>query len=389
MNRSIEGPHGPTGGDAGSKNHKGRPNRIRRVTGRVWPFVKKHYPWSVALAALLVGLAALWVGLHDRAVAESPDERELHAAVPPQVASDCHPYDQGELADVQGELAADSLLSTARARVVCKTVHGGPGSGPESVYYLSFYNLDTLRKFMMRYAEYLRKVGSGCDEGFLAHERWIDNGGEVRGDLLCRQTNEHSILAWSETENSARADVFLVGMAFMPDLEHSEFILHHWWQRDVKFEGNGPPHAKLSYLRSLLPPRRWGRCVRDPEGIPSAIIAVRCGKVGKGVTAAGAALFESSSAVEHYMQAFASAHPGYANEYCKHSTFAYSDYGDTYRRQAPTGKLLCYVFKGIQWFVWTVTEAHLFAYAARADENQRRLFHQWSHSLSQTRHPQP
>ena len=38
--------------------------------------------------------------------------------------------------------------------------------------------------------------------------------------------------------------------------------------------------------------------------------------------------------------------------------------------------------EGVQWFVWTTDKARVYAYASRADENEGKLFDQWSNDLS-------
>lgn len=333
--------------------------------------LRRYYSLAVALVGLLLGVTALYIGLEDRAGGESSAERELREVVPRAVGFNCRPYWRGEISE-------DPFLRHANARVACRLVDSVPRAGLETVYYFSFPNPRAERAFMREYAQYLRGAGTACREDYLERERWVDQRGKVRGELLCREANGRSVLLWSERRDFRSKRILLAGLARSPESPVGELALHHWWQRDVKHGGDGPPRDALVRLRALLPRDRFGRCIRDPEGIPSALVAVRC-IAGDGISASGGALFPSRAATESYMSSFVRAHPGAGEGGCARSAVAYGAHSPG---GSPSGKLFCFVAGGTQWLVWTADDAHVFAYAARRDGNRRLLLRQWSHSLS-------
>jgi hypothetical protein len=339
--------------------------KLRGARGRAWSLVKGHYGWLLALLGVVLSAAALYFTLS----ADTPlsaEEQELLSLVPPKVGWHCH---REEMVDDDPDRF--SYPDLVRAAVECAPTD----PGPESVKFLLFTTEAGQRRYMHGVAAKYSREGFGCEGAYFPRERWIDSRGRERGDLLCADGDTRSVLVWSDRTSN------LVGSASSRVSAQPE--LHRWWQRSVKFEGDGAPRKARGRLLSQLPDG-FGACRPDDEIPPGALIAVSCSP-GGGISSAGAALFADRKRLDAYLQAFADIYSGATEKGCNRSTYSFTTYGPGSDGKPTQGNLLCFVNDGAQWFLWSAHRPLVYAYLARDDENWRKLFDAWTNSLSHIR----
>ncbi|HEY8814535.1 MAG TPA: hypothetical protein VIP57_05455 [Candidatus Dormibacteraeota bacterium] len=337
---------------------------LRKCASTVGRAIKKHSNWVLAVIGATLGAIGLYVALNQPQPVTS-EQQELLDTVPPKVAWHCH-----QLKDEQ-ESSEFRYTRLVQAAVECEPTD----SGPEYVVFSSFASESDQQRYMRSLGIRSYKDGFSCRSDYLTQGQWTDATGDVRGQLICADGPRHANVLWSDTSSS----VHFVAKAITKVSE--EEALHRWWQRDVKYEGDGIPRDARQRLLSLLP-RGFGQCDSGDFRVPGALVAISCSP-GHGISSSGAALFPNKALLSDYIASYARGYPGASREKgCKVSTFAYTDWWAAGGAAHPLGKLLCYVFDGAQWFVWSNNRAHIYAFAARNDENWSQLWRAWSDSLS-------
>jgi hypothetical protein len=331
--------------------------RRQRVTHAVARLVKRHYGWVLAVLGLLIGVVSLYLTLNQ----EKPitaEQQELLSTIPPKVAWHCRPT------TVDLDSSAPDYVRFIEATATCESVD----PGPEEVNFVSFTTDFDFQRYMQSVKAELTGQGWDCEGVYSLVNDWVDADGRQRGEVICIDGEETVSLLWSD-----RADR-LVGSA-TSRLEDKD-KLQAWWQRVVKNNGHGVSGLKREYLISLLP-SGFGACEQDELIAPPALASVDC-EPGRGITSAGAYLFDSKVALGEYLDSLASAYPGATDEGCEVSTYSYAPWGSGPDGKPTLGKLFCYVTEGVQWYVWTTNRWRVFAYASREDENAGRLFDEWA-----------
>jgi hypothetical protein len=331
--------------------------------GKLGRGVKKHAGWVATAVGLVIGAVGLYVALS----ADTPlsvEQQELVANIPPKVGWRCQPVGLDEI-------TAPAYVRLAEAMMECESVD----PGPESVLFTSFTTEANQRAYIRSLAARSFREGFDCKADYLPEGRWTDASGNARGEVVCADGPKHANVVWSDTSNR----VHLVGKAIARLAD--EEALHHWWQRDVKYDGDEIPSKPRKQLAALLP-RGFGRCYPSRIILPSAQAALTC-IPRHGISSAGADLFASRHALKQYIETQAKSYPGATHrEGCQRSTYSYTDWWLGNDKGHPQGKLLCYVFDGTQWFMWSTNHPRVYAYAGRADGKWHKLWLAWAHSLS-------
>lgn len=344
------------------KQKKTEPRRFRLPswTPAAGRLIKRHYGWVLAVLGVVLSVVGIYIG-SNREEPLAPEQQELLSRVPPKVGWHCYVDDSQEPSELDFE-----NLPQAYAR--CEPVD----PGPEFVGFSLFTIEADQQAYMRGLAGYFERRDVGCGGPYFDHMRWIDSRGRYRGELVCVEGSDYVILVWSDTTSN------LVGSARSQPEDREKLL--RWWQRTVKFDGDGAPHDAERRLISYLPPG-FGECQPDSPVPPGALTTVHC-EPGYGISSAGAYLYASHQELNEHLNALVEGHPGLTTDKgCWDSTFSYTSYTSGRNPKDTQGKLLCYVSDGAQWFIWTVDRTRIMAYASRTDENWRKLREAWTNSL--------
>jgi hypothetical protein len=293
------------------------------------------------------------------------DQQRLIDSIPPLVGSRCRVVDiEPRTSRVSQEM--DELTS---AYVTC-----APSiDGPRSLWFRGVTTeTDTKTLWQKIYGGPLNDSTGGCSGGYEGATQWVDASGFVAGELACHTAPNNSGVFWTDRRR------LYVGIAQMAPGKHAP--LYEWWQKAVRFEGSGPDPEAQRKLRSLLPPD-FASCTQHPRMPAVAIAGLAC-EPGRGIWSAGAALVPNARLLAEYIEARAAAISDRSDKGCRDSTRSFTIYGQGSDARPVQGRLLCHADDGVQWFEWTATRPHVYAYLSRADESLTRLFHQWSTSFA-------
>jgi hypothetical protein len=317
---------------------------------------------TVSVLGTLTGVVGIYLALNQDApeAPVSAEQQELLAKVPPKVGYRCHPVDEGE--------ALRQFERLALATVGCQPVD----PGPRALSFVSFGTEADMNRYMQKIYGQVERSGAGCSDGYLDLGRWMGGDGRSHGELICASDEDDTLLIWSDRRSLTIGATSAVGGA--------QQKLHNWWQRSVKYEGDGAPPAKREELIDYLP-GAFGQCEPSKSVLPSSIVGVSC-QPGHGISSSGASLFRDRSQVERYLNSFAADYSGATEKGCGETTLSFTTWGTGEDAKPAEGKLLCYVSGGRQWFVWSTFEPPVYAYASREDEDLSRLYRQWSDELS-------
>lgn len=334
----------------GGESREGRRPWWRRLAG----------PWGAVIGvATLIGTAVTIYAMLNESAPLNREEVRLEDLRPPAFATNCRPYNPGNDPRYRELTTAD---------LKCEPL----GEGPETVKFHLFTNRSDLDEFMRLQRSELERSHGGCTStGFAYASPWVDREGEIRGELLCADYSDESRLVWSYADRLVTASA-----ASAPDAVTN---LHSWWQRRVKFGGGAPRVTVRRRLEAVLPPS-FRRCRQMSLLAPAALAGVAC-ESDDGIDAAGAELFATRKLLSDYLS-FQADRSGIDDEGCGHSPLSYTSYGLPPTYKPVLGHLLCRPENGVEWFEWTALNPRVYAYASRDDSNFRKLFEQWSQSLS-------
>lgn len=323
--------------------------------------LRERFGGTTAKVIAAVGFVSACIGIYqflsspDPAPALSAEESRLVDLLPPKLGTHCQPYETDE-----------SYSSLVVASVKCQPID----EDPDAMQFFLHIDEQDQRAFVELKREEVAADRVGCNTGFPYAFPWTDREGTVMGELICANYSDNARLYWSYDE------LLVTGTAAAPVARFED--LQRWWQRQVRFDGGGPSPAYRRQLLGLLPPA-FGRCRPLSVLLPVALSGVFC-YPGKGITSAGAELFPNERLLEDYLELQAG-RSGIDEEGCDESPFSHMEYGMPPDYEPVLGQLVCHPEGGTEWFSWSADNPRVYAFAARQDNDFRKLYWQWSNLL--------
>ena len=237
---------------------------------------------------------------------------------------------------------------------------------------------DAIAERLQEWRDYLPEIRGVCVNG-AGDTRWVDRDGHDRGALICGYTDDPdsresiSQLVWSGDRTRT--------VWVLTSQVHVEEVLRRWNQvvRPMNLRASIRERRLFALLDGVL---RTGDCERSSRPLPLSVAEIICHPVrtpsGRRLGAGSflVAWMDTAQRARMQFDTFASAFAEMALE-------GQERCGDAHlgMERAPSGALLCFPIRGVEYFAWTVRDRPLFFVATRAGFRTRKLVDAYENEL--------